>query len=252
MKAPQPNNESERLNALAAYHVMDSEPEQVFDDLTTLAAQICNCPIALVTLVDDSRQWFKSRVGLEGAQTPREHAFCAHALLDPMQLLVVPDARLDERFADNPLVTGSPHIRFYAGAPLMTPQGFPLGTICVIDRTPREFPPDQQKALLALGRLVSQSLEFRRVSRTLAVALDNMRTLEGLLPICANCKSIRDEDNLWSSVEAYVVKHTPVNFTHGICPDCAVKLYPDLDFTEILAAQAAAVRQKAEHPQPGA
>lgn len=224
-------DEGQRLTALAEYHVMDSAPEQAFDDLATLASHICGCPIALISLVDDKRQWFKARIGLEVQQTPREHAFCAHAILDPENLMVVPDATQDPRFAGNPLVTDSPHIRFYAGAPLVTPQGAPLGTICVIDRTAHNLAPAQRRALLALGRQASQLLELRRVSRALAVALDNVRTLEGLLPMCANCKAIREDDNTWVRVDAYVIKHTAANISHGICPDCAARLYPDFDLT---------------------
>ncbi len=225
------SDECQRLNALADYHVMDSAPEQTFDDLAIIASQICDCPIALLTLVDDRRQWFKARVGLEVTETPREHAFCAHAILEPENLMVVTDATRDPRFAGNPLVTAAPHIRFYAGAPMLTPQGHALGTICVIDRTARELEAEQRKALLALGRQVSALLELRRVSRVLAVALDNVRTLEGLLPMCAHCKAVRDDDGTWMRVDAYVIKHTPANVSHGICPDCAARLHPDLDFS---------------------
>jgi GAF domain-containing protein len=224
-------NEGDRLKALADYHIMDSAPEQAFDDLVVLASQICGCPIATVTLVDETRQWFKARIGVESTETPREQSFCAHALLEPENLMVVPDATRDKRFYDNPLVTKDPNIRFYAGAPLLTPAGMPLGTICVIDRKPREFLVEQRKALLALGRQTSHMLELRRISRELARALDNVRTLEGLLPICVHCKAIRDENDEWSRIDAYMVKRTSASFTHGICPDCAARLYPDLDLT---------------------
>ena len=173
MKAPLLRNESNRLRALADYHLLDSRPDPAIDDLTKLAAQICGCPIALVTLVDENRQWFLSRIGLERKETPREQSFCAHAILDSTNLLVVPDATRDERFSDNPLVTSGPFIRFYAGAPLLTPNCDALGTLCVIDRTPRELAPEQLGALRILGRQVSYLFELRRVSRALAAALDN-------------------------------------------------------------------------------
>jgi putative two-component system response regulator len=153
--------EALRLHALRGYGILDTAPEKGFDDITRLAAQICDAPIALVSLVEAGRQWFKSRVGLEVCDTSREVSFCAHALHQD-DLFIVPDALLDPRFAGNPLVTGDPHIRFYAGAPLITPEGQTLGTLCVIDRIPRALSPSQQQALQSLGRMVVALLELRR------------------------------------------------------------------------------------------
>lgn len=157
-----PADEATRLRALDAYDILDSLPEQSYDDIVTLASQICGVPIALISLIDSERQWFKARVGLETAQTPRELAFCAHALLNPAEIMEVPDATLDPRFAANPLVTGEPGIRFYAGAPLVTPSGSALGTLCIIDRMPRRLTHAMAKALQALARQVVRLLELRR------------------------------------------------------------------------------------------
>ena len=163
--------EAERLRALADYQILDSAPEQAFDDLTTLATLICGVEMSLITLIDAKRQWFKSRVGIDFTETPREHSFCAHALHNPGNLTIVPDATRDPRFARNPYVTGAQGVRFYAGAPLLSNQGYPLGTLCVIDRKPRELAAEQLHALRILGRQASQLLELRRVSMLLAGAL---------------------------------------------------------------------------------
>lgn len=164
---PLPPNEPQRLKALQAYGIMDTPPEPEFDDITALAAEICGTPIALISLIDETRQWFKSKIGLATPETSREEAFCAHALVGN-ELLLVPDAELDQRFAKNPSVTGDPGIRFYAGAPLVTPGGETLGTLCVIDRTPRQLTDRQQHALRVLGRHVMMQLELRRHTRELA------------------------------------------------------------------------------------
>jgi hypothetical protein len=161
MLVTKPSNEAARLEALEKYAILDTDPEESFDDLTLLASFICKTPIALISLVDGDRQWFKSRVGITTTETPREVAFCSTAILHS-DVLVVPDATQDERFRDNPLVVSDPHIRFYAGAPLINEEGFALGTLCVVDQTPRELAPEQKEALEALSRLVLGQLEFRR------------------------------------------------------------------------------------------
>src|SRR5258705_2004639 len=167
MSVPIPLNEVKRLKVLWQYDVLDTVPEEVFDDLTELAARICEAPIAMITLVDENRQWFKSKIGVTVNETSRDISFCAHAI-NQEDLFIVPDAAKDERFANSPLVISEPKIRFYAGAPLITPDGYTLGTLCVIDKVPRELRPDQKQALGILARHVVSQLELRRRSRELA------------------------------------------------------------------------------------
>jgi diguanylate cyclase (GGDEF)-like protein len=159
--------ESLRLQALKSYVVLDTPAEQAYDDIVSLAALICGVPMALISLVDEDRQWFKAKVGVDVMETPRGQAFCAHAILEPEQIMEVHDASLDRRFATNPLVTGDPNIRFYAGAPLLTPSGSALGTVCVLDRVPRTLTPAMAEALKALSRQVSELLALRRANAEL-------------------------------------------------------------------------------------
>ena len=202
------SNEGARLAALRQYRILDTEPERSFDDLALLASHICGTPMALISLVDEHRQWFKSRIGISVAETSRAVSFCAHAI-QQRDLFIVPDTLHDDRFRENPHVTGDPNIRFYAGAPLVTPDGHALGTLCVIDRRSRTLTADQLEALAALRRQVESQLELRRNLIELEQALSardraeaeqtatmeelraahaNVRRLSGLMPYCSTCQ----------------------------------------------------------------
>ena len=202
------NDETGRLAALRRYRILDTEPEQAFDDLTLLASQICGTPIALITLLDEKRQWFKSRVGTSATETERSIAFCAHTIQQD-DLFVIPDTLADERFRENPLVVDEPGVRFYAGAPLVTHDGHALGSLCVLDRVPRTLTPEQHAALDALRRQAVAQLELRlnvdelaqalrerdqaeeaerRLVLELQAALDGARQLSALLPFCSACQ----------------------------------------------------------------
>lgn len=180
-------NEVERLKALRQYRILDTDPEQAFDDLTLIASQICGAPIALITLIDEDRQWFKSRIGVEVQETSRSVSFCAHAI-QQKGIFTIPDALNDARFSDNPFVKGDPHIRFYAGAPITTQDGAALGTLCVLDYVPRKLTDDQSNALMALKRQVAAQLELRRNIEELRFALEGIETLSALIPLCSTCE----------------------------------------------------------------
>jgi anti-sigma regulatory factor (Ser/Thr protein kinase) len=202
------NDEAARLAAVRRYRILDTEPEQAFDDLALLASQICGTPIALISLLDEKRQWFKSRVGTSATETARSIAFCAYTI-QRRDLFVVTDTLADERFRDNPLVVDEPGIRFYAGSPLVTHDGHALGSLCVLDRVPRTLTPEQRAALEALRRQAVAQLELRlnvdelaqalrerdraeeaerRLVVELRAALDATKQLSALLPFCSTCQ----------------------------------------------------------------
>ena len=176
-----PDDEDARVAALLSYRILDTPAEESFDQLAFLASQICHTPIALVSLVDSSRQWFKARIGIDAVETGRDSAFCAHAILDVEHVFVINDATKDVRFADNPLVAGPPNIRFYAGAPLVTPDGYAFGSICAIDQKPKEMTADQTKSLQILARQVMAQLELKQRVHKLTDALAQLQATKELL-----------------------------------------------------------------------
>ena len=175
---PRPDDEAARLAVLRGYAVLDTDPEREYDDVVALAAAICGTPKAAISLIDEDRQWFKARLGIDVPETSRDVSFCAYAILEPDMLLEVPDATADERFAGNPLVTPDGGIRFYAGTPLVTVDEQPLGALCVVDHQPRRLTSEQRVALEALGRQVVAQLELRRTLRDVALSEARARASE--------------------------------------------------------------------------
>ena len=169
-EASLPNNEKERLKNLESYEILDTVPEHEYDSLLRIAGMITGMPIVLMSLIDSKRQFFKSKIGLEISETPKEYSFCSHALNTPNEMFIVTDSRMDLRFHDNPLVTGEPHVIFYAGMPLVSSEGYPLGTLCVIDNKPNELDQDKKDALVALASQVVRLLDLRKKNKLLTEA----------------------------------------------------------------------------------
>ena len=214
MKSPIPEDERDRLDAVELYDLIERGSDRILNDLTRLAAAICETPISLVTFVREDRQDHMAGTGMELGSTSRDEAFCAHAL-DLDDLLVVEDATVDERFADNPFVVDDPSIRFYAGAPLRMPGEHTLGTLCVIDKQPRQLNTSRRDALRILRDTIVTHLELKR-------AREDIKAIRSLLPMCAWCRSIRTPDDRWVPIHEYVSDTQPVS--HGICPICSQNL----------------------------
>lgn len=222
MNAPIPTNEIQRLEALKKLNILDTEPELLFDDLTQIASYICKTPTCLISFIDEKRQWFKSHRGFKKREAPREYAFCTYAI-NSNEVFTVNNARCDARFSKNPFVVNDPNICFYSGAPLITPEGYALGTICVIDYVPRTLRKEQQQLLQSLSRQVMALLDLRLKAIELRESHSSMKRLKGLLQVCGWCGKIHDEKGFWSTVLDYIDDHADVEIVHGICPDCAEK-----------------------------
>lgn len=218
--------ETERLDALRRARILDTPPERAFDDLTHLASFFCKAPMALVSFVDRDRQWFKSRVGFQHPQSSRTISFCAHTILQST-VMVVPDTQQDDRFRDNPLVTHDPLVRFYAGTPIVSSEGLPLGALCVLDREPRSLTVGQEEALRAMARIAGTLLETRRSVGELAAATERLNLLSHMLPVCSSCGRLQGDDGQWSPLERYVRQHAHQAGELRTCPECAKRLYPN-------------------------
>jgi GAF domain-containing protein len=182
MKAPdKPANEFDRLQSLNEHELLDTLPEDLYDDITRIATEITGTPISSITLVDKDRQWFKSKQGLDDLENPREFSFCAHAITCTDEVFTVQDARYDERFFDNPLTTGKPHVVFYAGVPIKDSKSNALGTLCVIDSRPRELSDQQCEGLKALANLVKAHFELRKTKMDLEKAQDDLKMVQSLV-----------------------------------------------------------------------
>ncbi len=232
MKALLPPSESARLEALLEYEVLDTPPERALDDLARLAAEICATPIALVSLVDHTRQWFKARIGFETCETSRDISFCSHAVLQPDEVLVVSDATQDPRFAGNPLVISEPKIRFYAGAPLVSPQGHAIGTLCVIDQQPRNLSARQQETLQILARQIITHLELKRSLKEVWHANETACRREAQLSEAQRIShtgswhwDIVNQLVSWSDETYRILGYEPQSFTptYHKCLDCLPK-----------------------------
>ena len=225
--AQQPDNEAKRLNALNEYKILGTKPEQSYDDITKIASSVCSTPIALLSLIDVDRQWFKSKVGVDIKETPRDWSFCAHAIhsSDP---LIVPDALMDDRFRDNPLVCGDPKIRLYAGFPLENSEALRMGTLCVIDRVPRQLNDKECGVMKALARQVVSFLELRKKSINLIESFCAHTENNRMISTCSYCRKAQDKNGHWMHLDKYLSLRSNLNFTHGICDACIEQHFPEV------------------------
>jgi len=228
LKKPEiPINESERLQALTEYRILGTQPEQNYNDITTIASLTCGTPIALLSLVDSDRQWFKAKVGLDAEETVRDWSFCAHAI-HSSEPLIVEDALKDERFHDNPLVRGDPKIRLYAGFPLQNDENHRIGTLCVIDREPHGLTDTQFRVMQSLSRQAVAFLELRKRSIRLIESFCSHKGSGQLISTCSYCRKVKDSDGHWLHLDRYLSSRTNLNFSHGICDACIEEHFPDV------------------------
>ena len=228
MKKPEvPINESERLKALNEYRILGTKPEENYDDITKIASLTCGTPIALLSLVDSNRQWFKAKVGIEAEETVRDWSFCAHAI-HSSEPLIVEDALKDERFFDNPLVRGEPKIRLYAGFPLQNDENLRIGTLCVIDREPHGLSDTQFNIMQSLSRQAVAFLELRKRSINLIESFCSHTDEGSFISTCSYCRKAKDTEGHWQHLDQYLSTRTNLNFSHGICDACIEEHFPDV------------------------
>ena len=228
MKKPEiPINESERLKALNEYRILGTKPEENYDDITKIASLTCGTPIALLSLVDSNRQWFKAKVGIEAEETVRDWSFCAHAI-HSSEPLIVEDALKDERFFDNPLVRGEPKIRLYAGFPLQNDENRRIGTLCVIDREPHGLSDTQFNIMQSLSRQAVAFLELRKRSINLIESFCSHTDEGSFISTCSYCRKAKDTEGHWQHLDQYLSTRTNLNFSHGICDACIEEHFPDV------------------------
>ena len=222
-----PFNEADRLHALQEYRILGTQPEQSYNDLTLIAAEVCDTPIALMSLVDENKQWFKAKVGVDVLETPRDWSFCAHAI-HTFEPLIVEDALNDQRFHDNPLVCGEPNIRFYGGFPLQNNQDHRIGTLCVIDRTPKSLNKSQIKIMEALARQAVSFLDLRLRAVRLLDSFCNLDHSPNIISTCSYCRKAKNEDGQWQYLDQYLSKRSSLNFSHGVCDACMEDQFPEV------------------------
>ncbi len=225
LPSPRVAPEQARLDALRGYGVLDCAPEARYDEIARLAATALDMPVAMVSLVDADRQWSLAAFGIARGEVPRGQSFCTHAIGHD-EPLVITDAGSDSRVSSTLLVTGSTKARFYAGAPLVTPHGHHVGTVCVFDRSPRVLTRRELDILVGLARQTVELLEHRLIAAQLLEARARLQTMVSLIPICSHCRKVRDETNSWLTLERMVQAKTGSRFTHGICPECVREHYP--------------------------
>lgn len=247
--APVPHNEASRLQTLHSYSILDSLPERELDDITELASFICNTPISLISLVDTERQWFKSKVGIDAEETGRSESFCAHMLADS-QPLIVEDALLDSRFSENPLVAGNPHIRFYAGAPLIAPNGHVLGSLCVIDTKPRTLATGQIKALRALSRQVMAVFESRLAASEARRASAALMQSEKLAAVGRLASSMAHEINNPLEAVTNLIYLSRQNAVHPDVKKWLDEAEVELRRISLIANQTLRFHKQSTKPQP--